>query len=129
MRVIVMPKFRSKFEATFARQLKDASIKYDYEPEKILYSIVHNYTPDFKLAENVFIETKGLWTGNDRNKHKHVRDQNPDIKILLVFQDPFRSLSKKSKTTYVSYCDKLGWAWSSSNMADVKAALDKLLNT
>lgn len=102
-----MSKFKSGLEHRFHTHLKDL----EYEVTKVPYVSKHTYTPDFKLAENLFVETKGLFTSADRTKHLLVRDQNPQVKILFVFQNPFQTLSKKSKTTYADWCEANQFKW------------------
>jgi predicted nuclease of restriction endonuclease-like RecB superfamily len=79
-----------------------------YEIDKIKYVIPasnHTYTPDFTVTENIYIETKGLWTGADRKKAVLISQQHPHIKILYVLQRN-QGLSKKSKTTYLDWAAK-----------------------
>lgn len=73
--------------------------------------VVHNYHPDWKIKENIYIETKGLWKATDRAKHKYLREQHPEITVYMVFQNPNNKLSRASKTTYADYCDKNGILW------------------
>jgi hypothetical protein len=44
-----------------------------------------SYTPDFYLEEyDVFLEIKGFWWGNDKNKMKAVMEQHPQKRIIIV---------------------------------------------
>lgn len=106
-----MPKFRSKFEKNFAKDLKDRKIKYTYETKRIPYVKKSTYTPDFILTNGVIVETKGRFTSADRSKHLRVREQHPDLDIRFVFMNPYVRLSKKSKTTYAEWCDKHNFKW------------------
>jgi hypothetical protein len=65
------------------------------------------YTPDFTVTQNIYIETKGLWTGADRKKAVLIKQQHPHISILYVLQRN-QGLSKKSKTTYLDWAAKNG---------------------
>jgi hypothetical protein len=79
-----------------------------YETDKIKYTIpakVHTYTPDFKVTNNVYIETKGQWTLQDRKKALLVKEQHPEVIILYVLYRNQR-LSKKSSTTYLDWATK-----------------------
>jgi hypothetical protein len=79
-----------------------------YEQDKIKYTIpakVHTYTPDFKITNNTYIETKGQWTLQDRKKALLVQEQHPHILILYVLYRNQR-LSKKSTTTYLEWAMK-----------------------
>lgn len=97
---------RSRLEEDFYRRYK-----LPYESTRLPYVVTHHYTPDWQVSPTAFIETKGLFTGADRQKHLHIKKQHPHIKVLLVFQDPNRKLSKASATTYASWCDVKGLDW------------------
>ena len=106
------PKFRSKLEEKVANLLEGLGVTYEYESEKLAYTIQHTYTPDFVLPNYVYLETKGYWDPADRRKVLAVKRDNPDIDIRMVFQSPYNTISKKSKTTYAKWCDKHGIPWS-----------------
>jgi len=105
--------FRSGLEERVADLLVELGVKYEYESTRVPYVIQHNYTPDFILPNGVWLEAKGYWDSKDRKKIKSVIRQNPDIDLRMVFQAPFNTISKKSKTTYAQWCDKLGIKWTS----------------
>ena len=107
------PKFRSKLEEKVATLLQQLGISYEYESEKLSYTIEHNYTPDFLLPNYVYLETKGYWDAADRRKVLAVKRANPDIDLRMVFQSPFNKISKKSKTTYAKWCEKHDIPWAS----------------
>ncbi|MDC8773562.1 PDDEXK family nuclease [Roseateles albus] len=94
-------KFKSTLEEKFHQ-----SFALPYEQSRFAYKVVHHYTPDWCLAPNHFIETKGRWESADRSKLKAVIAQNPHIKIVMVFQNSKTKLNKKSSTTYADWCDK-----------------------
>lgn len=51
------------------------------------------YTPDFYLAEQqLYLEIKGFWWGNDRRKMQLVREQHPDKRIVVVEKDAYERL-------------------------------------
>ena len=106
--------FRSQLEEKVSDLLCELGIDYEYEPTKVPYEIQHHYSPDFLLPNGVYLETKGYWDSADRRKIKAVTEQNPDLDIRMVFQAPFNTISKKSKTTYAKWCErhKIPWtAW------------------
>ena len=105
------PKFRSKLEERVATLLEQLGISYEYETEKLSYTIEHTYTPDFVLPNYVYLETKGYWDAADRRKVLAVKRDNPDIDLRMVFQSPYNTISKKSKTTYAKWCDKHDIPW------------------
>ena len=105
--------FRSGLEERVAELMTELGVSYEYETTKIAYTISHNYCPDFVLPNGIILETKGYWDSEDRRKIKNVKEQNPDMDIRMVFQAPFNTISKKSKTTYAQYCERLGIPWTS----------------
>ena len=106
-------KFRSGLEKQVADLLSELGVSYEYESKKISYVIQHHYTPDFILPNHVILECKGYWDAADRRKIKTIKKDNPDIDLRMVFQAPFNTISKKSKTTYAQWCDNLGIPWTS----------------
>ena len=105
--------FRSGLEERVADLLCELGVKYEYESTKVPYVIHHTYTPDFLLPNGVYLECKGYWEPEDRRKIKAVKTLNPDMDLRMVFQAPFNTISKKSKTTYAQYCERLDIPWTS----------------
>ena len=105
--------FRSGLEEKVADLLKELGVKYEYESTKVPYVIQHTYTPDFILPSGVMLECKGYWDSDDRRKIKAVKTLNPDLDLRMVFQAPFNKISKRSKTTYAQWCDRLSIPWTS----------------
>ena len=105
------PKFRSKLEEKVATLLKELGVSYEYESTQVPYVIQHNYTPDFLLPNHVYLETKGYWDAADRRKVLAVKRDNPFIDLRMVFQSPYNTISKKSKTTYAKWCEKHDIPW------------------
>ena len=100
--------YRSGLEVKFQAACEAKGWNLPYEIDKIKYTIPasnHTYTPDFTVTENIYIETKGLWTGADRKKAVLISQRHPYIKILYVLQR-YQGLSKKSKTTYLDWAVK-----------------------
>ena len=104
-------KFRSKLEERVATLLEQLGISYEYETEKLSYTIEHTYTPDFVLPNYVYLETKGYWDAADRRKVLAVKRDNPEVDLRMVFQSPYNTISKKSKTTYAKWCEKHDIPW------------------
>ena len=104
-------KFRSKLEERIATLLKTLGVSYEYESEKISYVIQHHYTPDFVLPNHVYLEAKGYWAPEDRRKILAVKHDNPDMDLRMVFQSPYNTISKRSKTTYAQWCEKHEIPW------------------
>ena len=107
-------RFRSKLEKSIADLLDELKIDYEFESTKLAYTIDHHYTPDFILPnKHVVLEAKGYWSPADRRKILAVKRDNPDMDIRMVFQHPYNTISKKSKTTYAQYCERHEIPWSS----------------
>ncbi len=106
-------KFRSKLEEKVAALLEGLGVSYEYESEKLSYTIEHNYTPDFVLPNYTYLETKGYWDAADRRKILAVKKTNPEIDLRMIFQSPYNTISKKSKTTYAKWCEKHDIPWTS----------------
>lgn len=103
-----MTRYRNNYESKCAAKLKN----YQYEPIKLPYTLELTYLPDFVDIENKhIIEAKGLFDADDRRKMLAVKNQYPDYKIEIWFQNPKLKLNKGSKTTYADWCDKHGIEW------------------
>jgi len=104
--------YRSGLEDKIAAQLERAGVAFSYEVDKIKYTKPasnHTYTPDWKLPNGIFIESKGLFSADDRKKHLLVKEQHPDIDIRFVFSNSKTKICKGSKTTYAAWCMKNGF--------------------
>jgi len=113
-------KFKSGLEERVADLLETLQISYEYETNKIAYQIQHLYCPDFILPNGVVLECKGYWRADDRRKIKTVKQQNPDIDLRMVFQAPFNTISKKSRTTYAQWCERHDIPWTSFHNIPLK---------
>ena len=98
-----MNKYRSGLEVSIAKQLKKFRIKFDYEKLVILYTNPaqsSTYTPDFRLANGILIETKGRFVVSDRKKHLLIRKQYGNkYDIRFEFSNAKAKIYKGSKTT------------------------------
>ena len=107
--------YRSGLEEIVDTQLKQININGQYEEHKVLYIkpvTHHEYTPDFRLPNGVFIETKGRFVIEDRKKHLLLKEQHPELDIRFVFQNSKAKIRKGSKTTYADWCIKHGFQFS-----------------
>ena len=111
---------RSGLEIAIASELDTKSVEYEFEKTKLSYvkpQKVHTYTPDFYLKkQNIFIETKGYFTTQDRQKMRLIKEQHPNIVIRFVFSNSKTRISKKSKTTYGMWCDKYGFTYADKHV-------------
>lgn len=105
---------RSGLEERVCQQLMELGVKYEYETVKLKYikpASTHVYTPDILLPNGIIVETKGRFLIGDRQKHLWVKEQHPDLDIRFVFSNSKAKISKTSKTTYGSWCDKHGFVY------------------
>jgi len=106
--------YRSGLEVDLDESLKQKGIDGQYEQHKIKYvkpATNHTYTPDFRLPNGIFIETKGRFVADDRKKHILIKDQYPELDIRFVFQNSKNKLRKGSKTTYADWCVEYGFKY------------------
>ena len=122
-------KYRSKFEAQFAKSVPVPILQ--YEKHKLPYQVPaqeHIYTPDFKITgTNIFLELKGRFVVQDRKKQLLVQKQYPQYRIIIVFMQPNQTISKASRTTYSQWCDKnnIEWMTASDALSLIKSLLAK----
>ncbi len=107
--------FRSGLEEAIAAELSGNKVVFTFEETKLKYTKpqkIHTYTPDFFLpAQNIYIETKGLFSTADRQKMKLIKEQYPKLDIRFIFSNAKAKINKKSKTTYGMWCDKYGFKY------------------
>jgi len=106
--------YRSGLEEVVDGALKQRNIDGEYEKHKIKYTIPatdHTYTPDFRLPNGIFVETKGRFVIEDRKKHVLIRKQHPELDIRFVFQNSKNKIRKGSPTTYADWCVKHGFIY------------------
>ena len=114
--------YRSGLEDSVSRQIEDAGLPVQYEQDKISYlwpERSSTYCPDFKLPKPggfFYVETKGRWLVDDRQKHLLIRDQHPEIDIRFVFSNQNARLYKGSPTTYAQWCDKHGFEYANKSI-------------
>lgn len=113
-------KFKSGLEKLFALKATKQLLPFSYEPDRFKYVIQSHYTPDFKIRENVYIETKGYFSSSNRSRMLAFKEQFPHIAIYLVFQAPLNRINKNSETTYAEWATKHGYLW-----ADIRKPLPK----
>lgn len=105
-------KFRSKLEPRVATSLRMYGLDFEYETEKIPYTLIKEYVADFIIktpsGKKVYIEVKGQWDTEDRRKHLALKQQHPDIDIRFVFQNANARIGKGSPTRYKDICEGRG---------------------
>ena len=107
--------YRSGLEEKTAKHLEALGVSFEFETLKLPYTVPasnHKYTPDFiittKSGKVIIVETKGIWTYDDRVKHLLIRQQHPELDIRFVFDRSKSRISKQSKTTYADICEGRG---------------------
>ena len=109
-----MPTFKSKFEAIVWKELRKHYKSCKYEPDKHEYiqPVIHRkYIPDFKMANNVYIEAKGKLDLATRQKMVWFKQSNPHITIIFLFMNASNKITKRSKTTYAEWAEKNDFLW------------------
>lgn len=106
--------YRSGLEKVVAAFLKSRQKKLAYEQLKIEWKDLRyrTYTPDFELDNGIIVETKGIFSADDRRKHLEIKAQHPDLDIRFVFSNAKAKLYKGAKSRYCDWCDKHGFQWS-----------------
>lgn len=109
-------KYKSVLEKCFSKLVG----KGQYEVDTFAYVRPSHYTPDWKIGQNKYIETKGEFTPAHRANLLAFREQYPRIKIHLVFSNASNKLHRKSKMTYGEWATKNDFLWH-----DLEAVYDK----
>lgn len=113
--------FRSGLEEKVAKALKEQGIDPKYEQEKITYTVPARkatYTPDFRLPNGIYVETKGRFVVADRQKHLFIKAQHPELDIRFVFSNSKAKISKTSQTTYAMWCEQHNFKYSDKEIPD-----------
>lgn len=121
-------KYKNKFETVTGESLERNSIKFEYETERLPYTIEANYIPDFILhtrsGRKIYIETKGNGRSFDdasRRKLIAVRSQHPEKDIRIVFwSDGKFGATRKDGTrqTQSGWAEKNGFKYSIRNIPE-----------
>jgi hypothetical protein len=108
--------YKSGLEATNATRIAEVlgPSAVQYETAKIRFTQPakpRTYTPDFPLPNGIVIETKGLFSPEDRKKMVMVVNEHPGLDIRFVFTNPNAKLYKGSPTTYADWCVNNGFPY------------------
>ena len=101
--------WRSGLEDKTGRDLTDRGVSFRYEEVKLAFerpASRHTYCPDFILPNGIIIETKGIFSLEDRQKHELIQSQHPRLDIRFVFSRSKSPLRKGAKSTYADWCLK-----------------------
>jgi hypothetical protein len=120
--------FRSGLEERFAAELTAFGVSFDFEKHKFTYTHperTSKYTPDFLITHRadgtertkpLIIETKGRFLVADRQKQLLMQKQHPDLDLRFIFSNPNQKISKLSKTTYATWCQKHGFLYAKEHI-------------
>lgn len=110
-RTAISKPFRSKFEQMIAFGLLALDRCFEYEPDKFTYTLTKTYTPDFKLPNGIYVESKGVLRASDITKLRAFKEQHPEVDLRLLFQNAKNKVRRGSKTTYGEWATKNGFIW------------------
>lgn len=83
---------RSSYELKYAEYLDSNNILWSYEPKAFELGDGRTYTPDFYLIkENVWIEVKGYWRDDAKEKFELFKEKYPQLHIVLLTKDILKS--------------------------------------
>ena len=110
------PKYRSGLERVVGNLFKAAEMPVEHEKVTLFYTqpakrrrYLVDFTPD--KEPSLVVEVKGRFTSQDRQKMLLIKEQHPDMTIVMIFGRSKNTLTKKSETTYSMWCDKNGIKW------------------
>ena len=101
--------YKSGLEGKFVVLANKNKLAFEYEPDSFPYVVPSHYTPDFKIAENRYVETKGYLSPSNRQRMICFKEQHPEIEICFLFGNSENKLNAKSKTTYKEWATKHGF--------------------
>ena len=124
--------------------LQGAGVKATFEDRTLPFlqpAQKRRYNPDFRVEKDilfpgspeVFIEVKGQLTSADRKKLKLIKEQYPEMQLILLFGRAENKLNKQRPTTYADWCDQYGIPWLDvrdvQDKGDIKACLSRIMKT
>lgn len=107
--------FKSNFEHTVSQAIEFGGVTPTYEPLKLEYILTKHYTPDFMIPRKdgtiLYVESKGYFDSDSREKMLAVKTQHPGLEIVLLFMDD-KFINKKSGFSYTIWAQKHGFDYS-----------------
>jgi hypothetical protein len=91
--------FRSTYEERFDTWLDDNQFlkKARFERYYFIFKGLGAYVPDFLVDKRVFVEVKGIWTGEAKRKFKRFVEEFPEYPILVADLEFLTLLKRTSK--------------------------------
>jgi hypothetical protein len=114
------PQFSGDERRVFA-QLRAAGLDPRQEPLNVEYiqpARTAKYVPDFQLPNGIIVEVKGVFRTDDRQMHRLIKEQRPDLDIRFVFTNPNQRISKKRPVTYADWCEKNGFKYAKQRIPE-----------
>lgn len=109
----------AKADSKWEGKLRDTVLKgTEYHPDKLPYTIEHNYTPDFKHG-NIYIEAKGRFRDSaEASKYKWIAASlPPPLRLVFLFHSPHKPMphakARKdgTKQTHAEWAERNGFRW------------------
>ena len=104
---------RNKYERAIERQLTEAGIKFQYEPERIPFLIAGHYLCDWLLHTPlgpIYVETKGYLRPESKRKLIAVKKQHPELDLRLLFYE--------NRKAQVKWAEKHGFKYAVGMMPE-----------
>jgi len=123
--------YKNKFEFQTAEALQTKHLAFSYETEKLDYTLVKRYIPDFifltATGKKIYIETKGNGRSFDaavRAKMVAVKKQHPELDIRILFWANGEFGARRKDGTRQT---QMGWAEKNGFIAAVREIPDAWL--
>lgn len=106
--------YRNRFEQKTGEHLAQEGIQFEYETERLSYTVEGKYTPDFIITtesgRKIYVETKGnglSFDGHVKRKMIAVKKAHPELDIRMLFYSDGKCGPKRKDGTYMRQSD---WA-------------------
>lgn len=103
--LLVGHQVRSSWEEQTCLMLRQHGIQYEYEPSAFPLDIdgkVYTYTPDLRLADDLFVEIKGPLFDFQAKKMCALLDQYP-FRLVLVGADKYKTVPKHERLIHLKF--------------------------
>ncbi len=111
----------SGLEQIIAAQIEKRYGFVSYEPIRVKFVQPRkdrSYKPDFLLPNGIFIEVKGRFVLQDRQKHLWIKEQYPDLDVRFVFSNSKAKLRKGAKSSYGEWCTRFGFQYADKTIPE-----------
>lgn len=99
-------KMDSMWEVAVAGYLDRSGEKWQYSPDAFMLSETKSYRPDFKVG-NGYIEVKGYWRKNNKEKFELFRQMYPEVEIQVWHKEDLLQRGLITKAGYAILGDEL----------------------